>query len=449
MKTENYKSLVNGTNRTLLVNRNILFSLILKGGSVLITLLLVPLTINYVNPVQYGIWLTISSIVYWVNVFDMGIGNGLKNEIAYSLALNDESNLKKYVSTSYVVLTVIATIIFVVFLLLNSFFDWNKILNISGKINYDVQPVMLVVMGFFCLQFIVQIIDAVLSATQQIFKSSLILFMGQLIGLLIIYLLTVFAPASLLFLVISMAGSSVFVLVIASFFLYSRELKNFAPSYHYVDVKYIKKLLEVGGSFFLIQIGAMVLIHANNFIIAKILGPAAVTTYNIPFRLFSFISMLFAIIIMPYWSAFTNAYANRDLQWIRKSIRKLRIIWLCLSALGFVVFIFSDFLYKIWINNAVTIPVSLSFCMLLYVIVFIWHTMHVYFLNGIGKIRVQLFVVLAGAVLNIPLSICLGRSYGLSGVVCANSITFALMGAIYTIQYQKVVSGTASNIWNK
>ncbi len=110
-----YRVFRNNHERTALINKNIFFSLILKGGSVLITLLMVPLTINYVNPVQYGIWLTIGTIVYWFTVMDIGLGNGLKNEIAYSLAVNDESKIKSYVSTTYAVFSLISLGLFVLF----------------------------------------------------------------------------------------------------------------------------------------------------------------------------------------------------------------------------------------------------------------------------------------------------------------------------------------------
>lgn len=439
----------NGHDRTVQIKKNITLSIFLKGGSVIITFLLVPLTINYINPVQYGIWLTISSMVYWINVFDIGIGNGLKNEIAYSLAIKDERNLKTYVSTGYAVLTIIAIFIFTSFIIVSSFFNWNNILNIAGKIDYNIFPILIVVVGFFCIQFVVQLIDAVLSATQQVFKSSLILFLGQLVGLIAIYILTLYVHGSLLFLVIVMAGSSVSVLVIASLYLYNTELKKFAPSFSNIDFKHMRKILNIGGSFFFIQIGAMILLFANNFIITRILGPEAVTIYNIPFRLFSLISMLFAIILMPYWSAFTDAYAIKDMDWIKNSIKKLRMIWFCLSLFGVVILVLSNFLYKVWIHNAVFIPVSLSFWMLLYVIVFTWQSLHVHFLNGIGKIRLQLFIVIAGATLNIPLAIFLGKNFGLPGIVSANTIVFLFMGTIFTYQYKKIVSQTAYKIWNR
>ncbi len=57
--------------RTFNVGKNILFSFILKGISIIISFLLVPLTIDYLNPSEYGIWLTLSSILGWINLFDI------------------------------------------------------------------------------------------------------------------------------------------------------------------------------------------------------------------------------------------------------------------------------------------------------------------------------------------------------------------------------------------
>jgi O-antigen/teichoic acid export membrane protein len=435
--------------RSLLVRKNILISFLLKGGSVLITFLLVPLTINYINPTQYGIWLTISSMIYWISVFDIGIGNGLKNEIAYSIAANEELNIKKYVSTGYAVLTMISILIFLLCFAFSFVFDWNTIFNISAAMNLDIFPIMILFIGFFCIQFVLQLIDAVLSATQQIFISSLILFSGQLLTLTIIYILTLVVPGSLLLLVIVTAGSSVTVVLLASLYLYKTRLKLFAPSYRFVDFSYLKKILNTGGAFFVIQISSMALIHSNNFIITKILGPEAVTVYYVPFRMFSFITMLFTIIITPYWSAFTNAYAKKDLAWIKDNVNKLRKVWLFLAVLGFIMLFYSDFLLNIWIHNSVTVPKSLSMSMLLYVIIYSWQTLHVYFLNGIGKIRLQLYIIIMGAVLNIPLSIFLGNRYGLAGIVNANSIIFLFMGAVFTMQYHRIINEKAFKIWNR
>ena len=65
--------------RTASVKKNILASILIKGISIFVSLLIVPITLGYVNSTLYGIWLTISSVMLWLNFFDVGLTLGLKN----------------------------------------------------------------------------------------------------------------------------------------------------------------------------------------------------------------------------------------------------------------------------------------------------------------------------------------------------------------------------------
>ncbi|NBI98218.1 hypothetical protein D1645_25625, partial [Parabacteroides goldsteinii] len=59
----NINSFFSGNNRSSLVKKNIAGSIVIKGISICTSLLLVPLTLDYINKELYGIWLTLSSIV--------------------------------------------------------------------------------------------------------------------------------------------------------------------------------------------------------------------------------------------------------------------------------------------------------------------------------------------------------------------------------------------------
>jgi len=78
-----------GHERSIKAKRNILISLIIKGLSISINLILVPLTITYINPSRYGIWLTLSSLVALFSFFDIGLSNGLRNKLAEAKAKGD------------------------------------------------------------------------------------------------------------------------------------------------------------------------------------------------------------------------------------------------------------------------------------------------------------------------------------------------------------------------
>jgi len=75
-----------GHQRTLDVKKNVLGSLLIKGVSIGISLLLVPLSIDYINKAQYGVWLTLSSLISWISFFDIGFTHGLRNKFAEAKA---------------------------------------------------------------------------------------------------------------------------------------------------------------------------------------------------------------------------------------------------------------------------------------------------------------------------------------------------------------------------
>ncbi|GEO09879.1 O-antigen export protein [Segetibacter aerophilus] len=426
-----------------------LISFAVKGGSILIGLILIPLTINYINAEQYGIWLTISSIISWMSFFDIGMGNGLRNKLTQCLALEDYEEANKFVSTAYVTFSIIGFVVFIVFYTLSAFFDWSSILNIHSQAPDIVRNCIVVVLGGFCIQFTIQTINTVLLAIHQNAKSSVITFIGQVIILITIYILTHCVPGSLIILVTVLTVIPIIVMMFASLFLYRHRLRSFRPRWKNIHVNYVRSLLNLGGVFFVIQIGALILFQTDNIIITRILGPKAVTTFNVSYKLFSAFTMVFSIIVTPYWSAFTDAYAKQDFSWMSKSIKSLRQIWLVLSLATLVLLTFSKVIYGTWLGNTVAIPISLSFAMAAYVIVFVWQTLHVYMLNGIGKVRLQLILVVASAIINIPLAVFLGKKFGLAGIISANTIVFIVMGVVFSIQVQKILTQKAEGIWNR
>jgi O-antigen/teichoic acid export membrane protein len=207
--------------------------------------------------------------------------------------------------------------------------------------------------------------------------------------------------------------------------------------------------MTLGLKFFIIQIAALVLFNTDNIIIIHLFGSKDVTTYNVAFKLFSVITMGFNIIATPLWSAFTEAYAKNDLQWIRTTIKTLEKTWLLLTILTVITLFISPWVFKLWLGNKVQVPFILSLVMSGYVIVSTWQTMHVFFLNGIGKVKLQLYLVIFSSLINIPLAIFLGRKFGLVGITITSTLLFTIMGILFSIQTRKILNNTATNIWNE
>jgi O-antigen/teichoic acid export membrane protein len=442
-------SISKGPERSVKAKKNILYSFMIKGLSILISLVLVPLTINYINPSRYGVWLTLSSMISWFGFFDIGFGNGLRNKFAEAIAKRQEESAKIYVSTTYAALCIIMGILLILFLCINHYINWVKILNTTQDMANELSILAIIVFVFFCLRFVFHLLNTVLTANQEPAKASFFDFLGNLFSLIIIYILTKTTSGNLIYLGTALSFTPVLVLAASSLWFYSNDYKRFAPSIKYVRVKYAKSLLSIGSIFFFIQIGALLLFQTDNIVITQLFGPKEVTTFNIAYKLFSVLLMVFNIIMTPFWSAFTDAYAKKDWSWIKNTFIEMQKYLLFMSLLAIVLLAISPFIYKLWLNDKVQVPFSLSFVVSSYVIATCWLTLNCFILNGIGKIRLQLYLYIVSTIINIPLAILLGKVIGISGIPLSNLFVLIFMGVILHTQSRKVISNSATGIWNK
>src|ERR1035437_1086220 len=438
-----------GHERSVRAKKNILASFLIKGLSIAIGLVLVPLTINYINPSRYGIWLTLSSIVSWFSFFDIGFGNGLRNKFAEAMAKGQVELARIYVSTTYAILCIIIVIVLILFLLINPYLNWSKLLNTTPEMAGELSILAVIVFVFFCLRFIFQLVTTVLTANQEPAKASFFDFLGSLFSLIIIFILTKTTSGNLIYLGTALSFTPVLVLILSSLWFYSHDYKRFAPSLKYVKFSYARNLMSLGIKFFIIQIAALVLFNTNNIIVTQLFGPKEVTTFNVAFKLFSVVTMIFSIIATPLWSAYTDAFAKNDFDWIKTTLLKMKKIWVLLIICTISILLSSPWIFKWWLGNSVDVPFKLSIAMSSYVIVYIWQTIHVFFLNGIGKIRLQLYLVIFCGSINIPLAIFLGKKIGLAGITITSTLLIAFTAIIYSIQTHKILNNTAVNIWNK
>jgi O-antigen/teichoic acid export membrane protein len=441
--------LTSGTERSLQVKKNILISFIAKGGSILINLLLVPITINYVDPMQYGVWLTLSSVVAWFGFFDIGLGNGLKNKLTEAIAKGDYALGKRYVSTTYLILTVIGLCLLALFFLVNHFINWPGILNAPAELAKELSLVSFIVFSIFCMQFVFQLLDVVCFANQRTSLTSIINFFGSFLGLSIIYFLTKNSHGSLLFLCLSIGVSPLIVQLIFSLVMYRTSFKKLAPSFRFADLRYARDIMGLGFKFFIIQIGLIFFYNSNNIIIAQVLGPEAVTQYNIAFKYFGIITMISVIIMTPLWPAFTEANAKQDYRWIERIVAKFEKISLVILLFGLIMLLISPKVYSMWLGNKVQVPFSLSLVLCLYACLNTYRTIFCYYANGVGKIKIQLLLIIGSGLINIPLAILLSKFLGLPGVILSTTVLCVSCCVIEVTQYKKLITNNAKGIWNK
>lgn len=411
--------------------------------------MLVPLTLNYLSADQYGVWLTLNSIVTWFNVCEIGIGMGLKNRLGEALAVKDYELGKKYVSLTYVLLALITLVFFSIFLVAAFLLDWNKILNIETLSNCQLIEFVIIVVFFFCLSFILKTMSIILEADQRVSYSSFMSVIGTIVILAVIWIMTKTMEPSLSRVAFVFCSIPVFITIMGSIYFFSGRYRMIKPSFNNIDFSYAKNLIGLSLNFFILQVSSIVVFTTSNFIITQTIGPYDVTVYNICFKYFNIITLFFGLILSPMWPAYTNAFALGDIGWIKRGLKKFVLIWIGASLVTLLLLVCSPIFYKLWVGDSVFIPFSLSVVMAIYIVISTWNNIFAQMLAGVGKIRLSIINSVLNAIIFVPICIYLIKTFGIIGVPLAMTVTILTSTFWQPVQCYKIVNRTAKGIWNK
>jgi len=441
-----------GHQRSIKAKKNIATSFLIKGVSIAISLVLVPLTVNYVNATQYGIWLTLSSIIGWFSFFDIGLTQGLRNKFAEAKAKGSDQLAQTFVSTTYAILIIIFSSIWMLFMIVNHFLNWSSILKLPVSSQSEISILAIIVFTYFCLQFILRIINAVITANQQPAKSAFIDVLGQIFSLLIVFVLIKTTQGSLIKLAIALCVSPIAVLLIANFIFFRGDYSKYRPLISKVKFSYAKDLFNLGIIFFIIQGAGILQYETANVIIARNFGTLEVTSYNIVYKYFNILYMLTAIFLAPFWSASTEAYLKNDYQWIKNGIKRYNQLNLLLFVISCLMLFFSQDVFTLWLGKG-TVQIDYSLCLwgFIYFNIYIFGGKYVNFLNGISALRIQFLSSIVSPFLYVAAAIFLIKYYhmGVSSLFIASAIANFNGLILAPLQYYMVLTKNKKGIWIK
>lgn len=440
-----------GSQRSVRAKKNILGIFVTRGLSILLNLLIVSITISYVSSYKYGIWLTITSLVSWLSFFDIGLGNGLKNKFAEAVSLGKIKLARIYVSSTYAVFTIVILSVWLIVSSVSINLNWAKIFALHESLNSELRVVILIAIANFAFQFILKLVTTLLHAIQRPALSSLFDTTSQLFVLVLILILKkITGDGSLIHLSLIFTFSYIFVLLVGSVWAFKTVLKQYAPSFKLVKIKYVRNILPLGLKFFLLQIIGIVFYQTNNIVITRMLGPTEVTVYNVAFKYMQTISIVFMVVLTPFWSAFTEAMTTGDYPWMKRATRKLQQMFIYLGILGLVMVIASPVLYQWWIGDKVQIPFVITVLMFVFHMFHSWSTLYTQLLAGLGKIKLQLIFSSLAGVLYLPVVIFMCGRFGLNGILYGNILILLLLNSWFgPVQINKILNKRAHGIWDK
>jgi O-antigen/teichoic acid export membrane protein len=438
------------SSRSSLLQKNIFASFVIKGWSALIVLLLVPATLHCLGEYKNGIWLTISSLLLWIDNMDIGLGNGLRNKIAEYMAHDEFERTRSLISSTFAMLTCIIIPVLLILLLLIALTDPYWIFNASPSKVDHLDQVLMATVTLVCTSFIFKLIGNFYMGMQLPAVSNLLIALGQTLALIGTYIVLWSGSHSLMLIALVNTVSPLIIYLLAFPYTFLYKYPHLCPSLKLIKLKEAKAVIHMGVQFFIMQISSVVLFMTSNILISNLFSPTMVTPYQITYRYFSILLVIFTVICMPFWNATTDAYQKNDIAWIRNATKKLRLMTVGILICLIVMIALSDIVYAIWIDQQTVIDLKMSIMMAAYIFILIYSMRYSYFINGIGKLRLQLIFTTAAAVLFIPLAYLTTQwTHSIIWfmiVMCLVNIPGLIVNRI---QFHKLINGKANGIWMK
>lgn len=417
---------------------NIIKGFIWQGLGILATLISLPISIKFLGKYDYGLWITIYGTVLWMSSFDFGIGNGFRNELAVSFALKDNDRSLKIVTNAFIAISLLSLSLICIGLIINFILYKGFILNFDYIENY--YYLINILIFLFGIEMILRLTGTIYTADQRSSITPLLTGINNILILIVVYVFyhnrNIFIHNKLYFYGISIAMIPLISNGLLTFIGFSSRYKYLIPKLICFDKIWINKILNTGIKFFGIQISMIFLLQLSNILVASWSNPEFVTIINIADKYFGIISIVGTIILFPFWSAFTAENERGNISWIKKTIKKLELTFIGLTVISIILLSLFPYVVKIWFRKSIVVPQLFAVVIMFKNLFIILNSIYSYYLNGIGRIKLQLILYVILAILNVPISWVLFKIFGTVGIIIFLPIAMLIMAIaqkIYTL----------------
>lgn len=432
-----------GADNTRELVKNIILSFGVKGLSLVVVLASTPAYLAYFdNKEVLGLWFTLVSILTWILTCDMGVGNGLRNELVYALESDDPNEARIVVSSSYVFLCAVGCVVLFAVLFLSNIVDWFAVFNIGdSSISYlDLKIAITAILVSVILQFILRLISSILYALQIAYLPGLIALITN--SILLFYCVGTVAIGvehdivSLAFVYIFAVNAP---LLVTSLMVFFRLRPDLRPSFRFAKKDRAIRVVKLGLTFLWLQMMMLLLNNISSYLIALFVGNSQVVEYQIYYRIFTIALSVAVLFTTPVWSAATKAKTEGDYTWLWKLYKISMLLTLASAVVQFALCLPLQLVFDLWLG-AQTIEVSPVAAMIFaaYGSLLVWSNVISTYANGLQELRLQTIFLTVGAVINVPAAIVLlNWSGSYLGMVVASIIAYLPYLVVQTVWMTK------------
>lgn len=429
--------------------KNISFSLLLKICNMGIVYLTIPFLLAFLGDNNYGVWVTIFSVINILFFIDGGVINGLKTKLTEAISIENNIKAKELISLGYGIIGTIAFVFFVSGLIAIQLVNFSEVLNVTSISEMVLKEVFLICLVFIVTNFILSIYKSLFYAIQKVAFVEFSIFLYQVLVFSFVIYLYKYSTSSL----VSIAyiyGISSFTVGLFFTIIFFTKRTQLLPSFRLMKFRKLGQLFKLSMGFFVIQLSMIIIFTSDNLLLSNFLGPVYVAKYHIVFKLFQVIITLAALAMEPFWPLFSDAYKKKDFEWIKSIFKKYNTFFFLFVLFVILFSVVINSIIGIWVGNIYKADNLLIILFCVFVVIRVFPILYMNFLNGTGNIKRQIYLYIFGAIINIPLSILFVTYFklGISGVILGTIISILGLSLFLPVQTIQILKNKQNNFVN-
>jgi O-antigen/teichoic acid export membrane protein len=413
-------------------------SYIAKALTLLMSFVSVPLTVHYLGAERYGVWLTISSLLLWVALTDFGLaGNALVYVLSETVGNDDRVSARHYTASAFWTLITIALVIGVVLMATFHFIPWRAVFRISDATStQELEWTCALALTSFVITLPLSLVRSLYNAHQDGYLANIWGIASGVISLLGLIVVTRFR-SGLPQLVVAISGVPTLVLLASAYHAFIRRYPWLAPAPSAMRWACIRRLLKLGSKYMIMQLAALGIYQSQAMIITQMLGPSKVIIFVVAFKIMNLPVELTYLGTVPFISAFSEAKARHDWNWIKGAFKNTTFASIVLGvSFAATLALFARPLILIWAGPSLIPDPHMVLWLFFYAAFGVSQVMAQQLLCGVERLEPLLLSIVFCAIGCVVLGILFALWWGLSGVAFAMAASMLI--TMWPIQFYEV-----------
>ena len=414
-----------------------------KGIVLVVNAISIPITVRYLGAEGFGVWVTISTTLSMLLVLDLGVANSLTNFISEAYAKDDREHASTYSTTALAVLVAIASILGGITYWIWPALHWERLFHLSSTAQAPVVGhAVAAALVLFFIGLPAGLAPKILGGYQELRAANVFTSVGGIFNLVSIIIL-VRLHAGLVALVTASSAALVCANLLCLVWIWYWHKPWLSPRLSQIRGNAARRMMSTGGEFFVLQIAGLIVFNSDNMVVTHYLGPAEVASYSIAWRLVGYAAFAQTLISPSLWPAFSEAFARKDMEWIRMTFQRTMRLTMGVALGSTVVFAsLGRWIIRVWATRAAVPTEGLLLLMCIWVLTSTFMNNTATILVAKGQTRSLAITGLVAAAGNLALSIYWVQRIGAAGVILGTIVSYLLVLVIpQTVSCYRLLRG--------